>query len=190
MKLDYSKQVKLSILLVAVLALSACASSSARYGNVDRITPEQMAKILPAPIATLSLDEIVNDSKQGKTADEIIAKIKASNSRYELTPTQTLQLSKQGVDTKVLDYMHESNEAAKQNAIADEINKREKAKQIALDRLEQEREFYRDDPFDPFWGSRYGGFYGSPYGYPYYGNPYLAPRWGWGLGLNYHGHRH
>ena len=179
-----------SILLAAILALSACASSGVRYGNVDRITPEEMAKILPKPIATLSLDEIVNDSKQGKTADEIIAKIKASNSRYELTTAQTVDLSKQGVDVKVLDYMHQTNEAAKQNAYADEINKREKAKRIAQDRLEQEREFYRDDFYDPFWGSRFGGFYGSPfYGYPYYGNPY-GPRWGWGLGLNYRHFRH
>ena len=175
-------------LIVAILALSACASSGARYGNVDRITPEEMAKILPKPIATLSLDEIVSDSKQGKTADEIIAKIKASSSRYELTPTQTLELSKQSVDTKVLDYIYESNEAAKQNAVADEINKREKAKRIAQERLQQEREFMRDDYYDPFWGPRFGGFYG-PYGYPYYGNPYLAPHWNWGFGYNYYHRR-
>jgi hypothetical protein len=182
------KFLRLSVLLATVLVLSACASSGARYGNVDRITPEEMAKILPAPVATLSLDEIVNDSKQGKTADEIIAKIKASNSRYELTPSQNLELSQKGVDVKVLDYIHQSNEAAKQNAMADEINKREKAKRIAQERLEQEREFMRDDYYDPFWGPRFGGFYG-PYGYPYYGNPYLPPRWGWGLGYNYYRRR-
>ena len=186
---------KLCILLITIFGLSACASAGAHYGNVDRITPEEMAKILPPPVAMVSLDEIVNDSKQGKTADEIIAKIKASNSRYELTPSQSLELSKQSVDTKVLDYMHESNEAAKQNAMVDEINKREKAKRIAQERLEQAREFYRDDFYDPFWGSRFGGFYGSPfYGYSYYGNPYAAPRFGygprWGLGLNYYHRRH
>ena len=80
----------------------------------------------------------------------------------------------------MLDYIHKSNEAAKQNAMADELNKREKAKRIAQDRLEQEREFRRDDLHDPFWGPRFGGFYGPFYGYPYYGNPYLAPRWGRG----------
>ena len=187
------KLFKLSILLAIMLALSACASSGARYGNVDsRITPEQLAKIMPPAVASLSLDEIVSDSKQGKTADEIIAKIKASNSRYALTTAQTLDLSKQGVDVKVLDYIQQSNELAKQNAYADEINKREKAKRIAQERLQQEREFMRDDYYyDPFWGPRYGGFYGSPYyGYPYFGNPYLAPRWGWGLGLNYRHFRH
>lgn len=179
------KLLRLSILFAVVLALSACASSGARYGNVDRITPEEMAKILPKPVATLSLDEIVSDSKQGKTADEIIAKIKASNSRYELTPSQSLDLSQKGVDIKVLDYIHESNEAAKQNAVADEINKREKAKRIAQERLQQEREFIRDDYYDPFWGPRFGLY--PPYGYPYYGNPYLAPRWG--FGYNYYHRR-
>ncbi len=181
---------KLSILIAVVLTISACASSGARYGNVDsRITPEEMAKMMPPPVATLSLDEIVSDSKQGKTADEMIAKIKASNSRYALTPSQSLDLSQKGVDVKVLDYMHQSNEAAKQNAMADEINKREKAKRIAQERLEQEREFMRDDYYDGFWGPRFGGFYG-PYGYPYYGNPYMAPRWGWGLSYNYYRRRH
>jgi len=183
------KYLKFSCLLLLALFLSACASSSARYGNVDRITPEDMAKILPQPVATLTLDEIVSDSKQGKTVEEIIVKIKASNSRYELTPSQSLSLNKQGVDSKVLDYIHQSNEAAKQNAIAEELNKREKAKRIAQDRLEQEREFMRDGYYDPFWGPRFGGFYG-PYGYPYFGNPYLAPRWGWGLNYNYYQRRH
>ncbi|MFM9836361.1 MAG: hypothetical protein ACKVOA_09695 [Methylophilaceae bacterium] len=174
------KYLKFSCLFLLALILSACASSGARYGNVERITTEEMAKILPPAVATFSLDEIVTDSKQGKTADEIIAKIQTSNSRYELTPSQSLELSRKGVDVKVLDYIHQSNEAAKQNAVAEEINKREKAKRIAQDRLEQEREFMRDGYYDPFWGPRFGGFYG-PYGYPYYGNPYLAPRWGWGF---------
>jgi hypothetical protein len=182
------KFLKLGFLLLLALLIVACASSGPRYGNVERISPEEMAKILPPPIATLTLDEIVTDSNQGKTADEIIAKIKASSSRYELTPSQSLALSQKGVNLKVLDYMHQSNEAAKQNAIADEINKREKAKRIAQDRLEQEREFMRDSYYDSFWGPRFGGIYG-PYGYPYYGNPYMAPHWSWGLGYNYYHRR-
>jgi hypothetical protein len=116
----------------------------------------------------------VADSKAGKSADEIIAKIKASNSRYELTTAQTLDLSKQGVDTKVLDYMHQSNELAKQNAIADEMNKREQEKRVAQKQLQRERALSQ---------SYYGDYYDSPFYNPYYNygyNPFFGNRFFWG----------
>jgi PBP1b-binding outer membrane lipoprotein LpoB len=164
----------LMMLIAAILALSGCASTGARQAEVERITPEQLAKILPPPVATVTLDEIVLESKAGKSADEIIANIKASNSRYELTTAQTLDLSKQGVDTKVLEYMHQSNEAAKQNAIADEINKREQEKRIAQKQLQRERALSQ---------SYYNDYYDSPFYNPYYNygyNPYFGNRFFWG----------
>jgi PBP1b-binding outer membrane lipoprotein LpoB len=170
-------------LIMSMLMLSGCASTGSSQGQVDRITPEQLAKILPPPVATVTLDEIVVDSKQGKTADEIIAKIKASNSRYELTPTQTLDLSKQGVDIKVLDYMHKSNELAKQNAIADELNKREQDKRVAQKQLQRERalaQSYYNDYYD-------GPFYNPYYNYGY--NPYWGSHFFWGPSFYYRQHR-
>lgn len=164
-------------LTISLLLLAGCASTGSQQTKVDRITPEELAKLIPPPVATVSLDEIVADSKAGKTADEIIAKIKTSNSRYELTPTQVLDLNKQGVDAKVLDYIQQSNELAKQNAIADEMNKREREKLAAQKILKRERDIARDQLFyDPFWGPRFGAFYGRPY----YG-PYRGSRFGWGL---------
>lgn len=170
------------VLIAAAIFLSSCASNGVRQAEVERITPEQLAKILPPAVATVSLGEVVADSKAGKTSDEIIAKIKASNSRYELTPTQTLDLSKQGVDTRVLDYMHQSNELAKQNAIADEMNKRAKERATAENALKRERDLVRDRYYDPFFGSRFGGFYGSPY-YGY--GSRFGHRFGFGLGYGY-----
>ena len=172
----------LMMLIAAILVLSSCASTGTRQAEVERITPEQLAKILPPPVATVTLNELVADSKSGKTADEIIAKIKASNSRYELTPTQTLDLSKQGVDTKVLDYMQQSNELAKQNAIADEMNKRAKERAKAEKVLKRERDMARDRHYDPFFDSRFGGFYGNPY-YGY--GSRFGHRFGFGLGYGY-----
>ena len=169
-------------LMISLLLVSGCASTGTQQqAKIERITPEELAKILPQPVAIVSLDEIVTDSKQNKSADEIIAKIKASNSRYELTPAQTLDLSKKGVDTKVLDYIHESNELAKQNAIADEINKREKERAAAEKKLKRERDAAQNRYYDPFWGPRFGGFYG-PYGY--YGRGF-GSRFGWGGGFGY-----
>ena len=147
--------------LLVALMLSGCASTGTQAGKVERITPEELAKLIPPAAATVSLDEIVTDSKAGKSSEDIIAKIKNSNSRYELTSSQVLDLNKQGVNAKVLDYIQQSNELAKQNAIADEMNKREKEKMAAKRQLERERDFNRNQFYDPFWGPGFGGFYGN-----------------------------
>ncbi len=162
----------LVLLVISVLMLlTGCATTGNQQAAIERITPEQLAKILPQPVANLSLDEVVKLSQQAISADEIIAKIKLSNSRYELSPSQTLELSKKGVDIKVLDYMHDSNELAKQNAVADEINKREQAKLKAQKDMQRQQEIQRSyNAFcDPFWPN-YGCYpYGySPFGFRHY----------------------
>ena len=177
---------RLMLLVASLLMLSACASTGTQPSKVERITPQELAKLIPPPVATVSLDEIVADSKAGKSADDIIVKIKNSNSRYELSSTQVLDLNKQGVDAKVLDYIQQSNELAKQNAIAEEMNKREQEKNAAKKQLQRERALNNNRYYDPFWGSRFGGFYG----YPYYGygsrfGHRHGSRFGLGLGFGY-----
>ena len=164
-----------------VMLTTGCATNSSQQSSIERITPEQLAKILPQPVANMNLDEIVHLSQQSVSADEIITKIKLSNSRYELMPSQALDLSKKGVDAKVLDFMHENNELAKQNAVADEINRREKAKLDAQQQLrlqqETERNRYNNAFCDPFWPN-YGCY---PYGFAPYGySPYWRGRGGFG----------
>jgi PBP1b-binding outer membrane lipoprotein LpoB len=178
-------KIYLFILIVMLSMLSGCASTGTQQVKVERITPEELAKLMPPPVATVTLDEIVADSKAGKTTDEIINKIKTSNSRYELTSTQVLDLNKQGVDAKVLDYIGQANESAKQNAIADEINKREKDKRAAQQALRREREFSRNQFYDPFWGPGFGGFYGRPWIGPIGPRAQLwrGNRFGWGMGF-------
>ena len=166
---------------LTLVLLAGCASTGSQQSKLERITPEQLAKLLPPPVATVALSEIVADSKAGKTTDEIITKIKTSNSRYELTTAQTLDLSKQGVDVKVLDYMRQSNELAKQNAIADEMNKREQEKRSAQKQLQRERALaqsyyndYFDSPFyNPYYHYGYGSYYGSRFfwGSHFYNRP-------------------
>jgi len=166
-------------LIVSALLLAGCASTGSQQTKVDRITPEELAKLIPPPVATVSLDEIVADSKAGKNADEIIAKIKTSNSRYELTSMQILDLNKQGVDAKVLDYIHESNELAKQNAIADEMNKREQEKRAAQKQLQRERALAQSYYYDYFDGPFYNPYYHYGYG------PYWGSRFYWGPSFYY-----
>jgi hypothetical protein len=173
---------RLIFLIVGLFILAGCASTGSKPSQVERITPEELAKLIPPPVATLSLDEIVADSKAGKSADDIIAKIKNSNSRYELSSTQVLDLNKQGVDAKVLDYIQQSNELAKQNAIADEMNKREQEKAATKKQLQRERALSYNRYYDPFWGPGFGGFYG-PIGPA--GRYWRGSRFGWGLGFGH-----
>lgn len=174
------------LVFFSVFVLSGCASTGTQQSKVERITPEELAKLIPAPVATVSLDEIVVDSKAGESADDIIAKIKNSNSRYELSSTQVLDLNKQGVDAKVLDYIQQSNELAKQNIIADEMNKREQEKMAAKKQLQRERALNNSRYYDPFWGSHFGGYYGR--GYYGHGSRFgyrHGSRFGLGLGFGY-----
>ncbi|WP_047532731.1 hypothetical protein [Methylotenera sp. N17] len=179
----------LSILMATsvLLMLAGCATTgnSPTQAEVERISPEELEKLIPPAVATVSLEELVADAKQGKTPDEIIEKIKSSNSRYDLTPAQSLDLNKRGLDIKVLEYIHQSNELARQNALADEINKREQARRLSEKKLKRERDLAQMRGYDPYWGFYYGRpWYGGPFGYSPFGYRY-GPRFGWGMGYGW-----
>ena len=152
-------------LMLSVLFLVGCATNQTKTeAPIDRISDAELSRIMLKPQAALSLEDIVKLSKEGQTPEQIIEKIKTSNSYYDLSPSQSVSLNKQGVNSKVLDYIHESREQALRNNVADEINKREKAKQKAERQLERERDFqpyygfgmgyhYWNDPF--YWGPSY-----------------------------------
>lgn len=181
----------LKSICIALLAatLSACATTGgpSAEAEIDRISPAELEKLIPPAVATVSLDELVADSKQGKTPDELIAKIKASNSRYELTPEQALALNKQGLDIKVLNYIHEANALARQNAMADEMNKRQQAQAQTEKNLKRQRDLARSRFYDPFWGGYYGHPWFGPIGPRPYGlrHPFYGSRFGWGLGFGW-----
>lgn len=180
-------KVKYFWIVSILIALTGCASTGGgeQRGEVARITPEEVAKLLPPPIATYTLDEVISASKQGKTADEIIAKIKETESRYELTSSQIVTLNKEGVDAKVLDYMQESNALARQAAIAEEMNRRKDERLIIQRQLREER-LARHRYYDPFWGPRYNLFYRHrlPIG-PAGRHWRRGSRFGWGLSYGY-----
>jgi len=169
-------------LIFSALLLSGCASTGRDLGadgpRIDRISPEELARLIPPPVARLTLDDMVRLTKEGKSAEQIIAQIKASDSMYDLTPSQSVELSNQGVDAKVLDYIHESREAAVRNQLADEINRREKQKQAEVARLKN-RLWQQQRYYDPFCR----GYYGlTPYGYGGYGR-HFGSHFGLGLGI-------
>lgn len=145
----------LSILFTisAALFLTACATTTTQQEpQIKRISPEELEQIMPKPVPNVTLEEIITLSKQGNSPEQIINRIKASNSRYDLTPSEIVQLTEQGVDPKVLDYMHQTHENALRENMADEINKREKQRQQELDRLEREYRLRQFHYYDPWWG--------------------------------------
>jgi hypothetical protein len=162
------------ILIFLGVLLSGCATNGQSVSPViERISEEELSRIMPQPLATLSLDDLVRLSKEGMTAAKIIEQIKASNSMYDLTPSQSVLLSKQGVDSQILDYMHTSRELAVRNSIADEINKREKIKREELESLKRQQlraydPFCRNGPYGVYpygaYGSRFGIGYARPWG--------------------------
>lgn len=157
------------VVLSILFGLAGCATQAPQPLQIDRISPEQLAALVPPAQSKLSLDEVVAMGKQGKTDAEIIEAIKQSQSRYSLTPSEVLAWHQKGIAMPVLDYMQQANALAEQNAIADEINKREQARAEAEDKLKRERDAARLRSMDPWF---YGpGFYrGPPWGYrPYWG---------------------
>ena len=164
---------KLLIFIVVLLLLAGCATNGQSVPVIERISEEELSRILPQPLATLSLNDLVRLSKEGMTATQIIEQIKSSNSMYDLTPSQSVLLSKQGVDSKILDYIHTSRELAVRNSIADEINKREKIKREELESLKRQQlraydPFCRNGPYGVYpygpYGSRFGIGYARPWG--------------------------
>ncbi|MDD2679858.1 MAG: glycine zipper domain-containing protein [Candidatus Omnitrophica bacterium] len=58
-----------------------------------------------APAGQLTLQQVVDLTKQGSSGDDIIAKIKATNSKYSLTPDDIAYLKKEGVSQRVIEKM-------------------------------------------------------------------------------------
>lgn len=150
------------LLVAAALALTACASAPLKPPKVERISAEELEKIMPKPAPNLTLDDIVKLSNQGVTADQIIEQIKNSHSSYELTPTESISLNAKGVDAKVLDFIHTQREQALRDSFSDEINKREAANSQEKNRLQrslqQQPPIFYDPFYNPYWGWGYRPF--------------------------------
>lgn len=145
------------------LVLAGCAGAPSRESppQIQRISAEELERLLPRPDPNLTYDELVRLSHEGLTPEALIEKIRQSNSSYALTPSQTIDLHRQGVDAKVLDAMAAAREQALRDGFADELNKRDREHQVVVERLRREVR-YQPCYYDPFW---------APYP-PYWRYPY------------------
>ncbi len=158
-------------MLISILALSllGCATASAPpdgTGGIARLSPEELARLMPKPDPKLPLAELVRMSKEGATAKDIIARIRETGSRYDLSASQAIELHGQGVNAEVLDYIQSAREQALRDRVTEEINQRE---QRHAEELRREQELQRNNYYyDPWWPG-YPGYpgYGWNYGYPF-----------------------
>lgn len=157
---------ELRTVLVSTLALSllGCATASAPPNGsfaIARLSPEELARLMPKPDPKLPLTEIVRMSKEGATAKDIIARIRDTGSRYDLSASQAIELHGQSVNAEVLDYIQSARERELRDRMAEEINQREQRHAQELRREQELR--HNNYYFDPWWPGHPGWNYGYPF---------------------------
>ena len=110
------------------------------------MTAAELEARLPQPAAVLPLDEIVALVRQGIGAGEVIARIRASGSRYRLSASRIVELAAQGVPAEVLDHMVSAERTHIFDDMAADAARRELA---CLQRIEQEVQLCRNQFMSP-----------------------------------------
>ncbi len=163
---------RLTLITLLALSLAGCAGTPVAPGGgaIARLSPDELARMLPKPEPKLPPAELVRLSKTGAAAPDIIAKIKQTGSSYALSAAQLIELHDQGVGTAVLDYIQAAREQEVRDRMAEEINQREQRHAAELQRLRAQEQQCNSYCFDPWWPGYpgygpafplrpYGGFY-------------------------------
>ena len=138
------------LLLSAALALilQGCAGTPVEPPKIERISAEQLEARLPQPAAILPLEQIELLARQGASAEDLIARITASNSRYRLSAAQIVELAQQGVPLAVLDHLVAAERRRIFDDMAADANQREK---LCHERIEQEVRWCRNQMIGPMY---------------------------------------
>jgi len=159
-----------SALLLSLLGCAAAPAPPDAGSNIARISPEELARLLPAPQSGLSLADLVRMSKQGASAKDIIARIRETNSHYDLSASQAIDLHARGVDKEVLDYIQSARAQELRDRMAEEINQRE---QRHAEELRREQALRYNQPYYDPWPGGYPGYgWGPAYPFRPYGGFY------------------
>ena len=137
-----------AFVLTLILLLTGCADGPARPVRIERMTAAELEARLPQPIAALPLEQVVALARQGIGAGEIIARIRASGSRYRLSASRIVELAAQGVPLEVLDHMVSAERTQIFDDMAAEAHRHELACQ---ERLAQEINLRRSQAMMPMW---------------------------------------
>jgi hypothetical protein len=165
--------------LVACVVLAGCATTTPpAAARIERMTPEQLAAIRPQANPVVPLAEVVALSVAGTPPADIIKRMRDTQTVHLLTPQQIVELSRQGVDQAVIDYLADAQEKARQARLLTELADRDaaEAKKLANEtqrRRAAEQSYYGYGGFSygypgyrPGWPA-YPGYFGSPFPYSY-----------------------
>lgn len=161
---------KTALLPLACLLIAGCASTIGerdQYGNprLERLSPDAAA--VQRPPRRLTLDDIVLMSRQGANADQIIERMRATGTRFDMNPEQRAELQRRGVGQPIVDAL-----------VAAEAQAQETDRLTAqADRDAQQR----DDYYRRYYYNYYSPYYYDSYwGWP---RPYVGYGWSnWGSG--------
>ena len=164
-----------TLIALLALAVAGCATSPSvsqrdAIGNprLERLTPQELAKLGTAAPVKLSPEDLVRLTHRGASPDEIIDRFYQSGSRLKLGDGQIAELRRRGVDQRVVEYVvsHE-REAEKIDAITAQADREAQAHARA------ERVYRHYRYYDPYVGW-------DPFSYPYYSGPRVYPYLGYG----------
>ena len=130
------------------LILQGCAGTPVEPPKIERISAEQLEARLPQPAAVLPLEQIELLARQGASAEDLIARITASGSRYRLSASQIAELAKQGVPLAVLDHMVAAERRQIFDDMAADANNRDQA---CRERVNQEINWCRNQMSGPMF---------------------------------------
>ena len=113
-------------LLLPLLLSAGCATlpDATATPRLARLTPETMthpARVVPR----LVLDDLLVMASSGAGPDAIVARLRQSGARFDLTPAQILDLHKRGLPLPVLHAIHEDREKALRADLAQSLVERE-----------------------------------------------------------------
>ncbi len=148
-------------LLLLLTLLAGCASAppdGTATPKLARLTPEQMQRLAP-DTPKLGFPELVAMAKSGMKADAIIARLKETQTRLDPTPSQVLDLTRQGLPVAVLDYLHEYREKALRADLATTLTEKEQQNAREVEAVRQQERLRSMPYYDPFWGPRWGPYY-------------------------------
>ena len=161
------------LILAATLAVLGGCASFDNNGQVTRLTPEDLARLTPPPNPKVPLSEVIALSRADTPPDVVIKKLQDTGTFYNLNAQQIVDLSKQGVDQRVIDHLVSAQEKARQATLLTELADRD-AK--AAQAVERERSHLRALQQHNSWVYGPGGWrpnYGLGWSYGSYYDPFF-----------------
>lgn len=155
---------------LATVLLYGCASGGrpapAAAAAVERLPAPGTERVVTAPVAKVTLDDIVAMAKAGQSGEAIVNRIRASGSRIHLKAGDVVSLHERGVPLATIDQIIELDRNALQADLAVQLIERDRTHAEEMKRLERQCNAACGPPYA---GPGYWPGYGGPGVYWWFG---------------------